>query len=118
MAIALTTDLYIVNKPLEVGGVIGTGLQFEEIAEIPSTVMYAGKIMQDVDNGKTYRIDDDGVTASEVVIISKADHERLLVSASIVNESFTGIEVLTQAEYDLIAAPTETVLYMIKPAVE
>ena len=53
---------------------------------------------------------------SDTNTLTDAELAKVNNSAQIVSSSFTGIHVLTQAEYDAIGTPTATVLYLIKPA--
>jgi hypothetical protein len=46
--------------------------------------------------------------------VSTAQQTALNAKASIINSSFTGIQVVTQAEYDAIPSPVSTVIYFIK----
>ncbi|MCF8456726.1 MAG: hypothetical protein K9H62_12435 [Bacteroidales bacterium] len=78
MSIALSDNRFIVNASLEVGGVIGTGKQFANIAAVPATVRYAGKWIFDFTLNKQYQIDADGVTAVEKGILTASQKAEII----------------------------------------
>lgn len=64
MNINLNGDkLFNVNEPLEPGILIGTGLEFESIEEVPDTLRYPGKLIYNKTFDMFYRIGTDGVFA-------------------------------------------------------
>lgn len=98
-------QLFNLNGPIEPGAIVGSGETYANVAAVPAGLKYPGKRIYDKDTGITYVIGTDGSTAESQ---NKPD---------IISNSFTGIHVLTQAEYDALT-PVSTILYIIKETQE
>lgn len=122
-----STRLYTPSAPIEPALIVGTGETYADVASVPEMLKYAGKRIFDKDTGKFYNIGADGLTATEELMLTSSERSKIAATsgtntgdqdlsgkANIIGASFTGIHVLTQAEYDALDPKVATVIYLIK----
>jgi len=96
--------LFNLSAPIEPATIIGPGEQYQLISDIPAGLLYPGKQIFDKATNTLYIVNSQG----DPLPSNKPD---------IIQNSFTGIHVLHQSEYDQLLSDNQlipTVLYLIK----